>query len=163
MTFKIQSKKFGELCVIVDNEDYPVISKYNWYANSVVDKRLKNPKPYVATKINGKTVLLHRFILGCPKYKSVDHIDNNPLNNQKENLRICTHQQNHFNRPANFNGSSKYKGVCWDKKHNSWKAQIKTNKKNKYLGLFKTEKEAAKAYNTEAFKLFGEYAYQNKL
>ena len=76
----------------------------------------------------------------------VDHIDGNIQNNHISNLRMVTHQQNHFNR-------TKAKGYCWDKKAEKWKAQIKVNYKAKYLGSFDTEAEARDAY-LEAKKIF---------
>lgn len=161
--FKVQSKKFGELNIIVDSEDLPLLQRLSWNISYIVNKYSKQQKPYICTSINSKTVYLHRLIMGNPKYKSIDHINGDTLDNRKENLRICTHQQNHFNRPANSNGSSKYKGVCWNKASKKWQAQIKINKKNKVLGQFVSETEAALAYNVKAKELFGEFAYINQI
>ena len=56
-----------------------------------------------------------------PKNFVIDHIDHNPLNNQKSNLRICSRAQNCMNQlPQKIQKSSKYKGVCWDKQMNKW-------------------------------------------
>jgi hypothetical protein len=60
-------------------------------------------------------------------------------------------------------GTSKYKGVYWDKNNKKWMSRIKINKKTKYLGRFKSEKEAAEVYNKAAVELFGEFAYLNKI
>ena len=54
---------------------------------------------------------------------------------------------------------SKYKGV-WKRKA-SWRANIKHNYKTIHLGSFKTEEEAARAYNAKATKLYGEFAKLN--
>ena len=78
-----------------------------------------------------------------------DHIDGNPLNNQRDNLRICSsreNNQNHRHKSATRNYSSKYPGVYWHKRAEKWMAYIKINKKRKHLGLFLIEEEAAKAY-----------------
>ena len=69
----------------------------------------------------------------------IDHINGNPLNNSIENLRVVTHQQNHFNQKRS-------KGYCWDKKSKKWSSQIQINRKKKHLGLFETEEEAREAY-----------------
>lgn len=76
----------------------------------------------------------------------VDHIDGNKLNNHISNLRMVTHQQNHFNRTT-------AKGYYWHKPAKKWMAYIKVNGKNKYLGLFNTEDEARESYLKEKKKL----------
>lgn len=58
-------------------------------------------------------------------------------------------------------GSSKFKGVHWSKRRNHWIAQIKLNKKGRYIGSFKKEKEAALAYDQMALELFKDFAYLN--
>jgi hypothetical protein len=59
--------------------------------------------------------------------------------------------------------SSKFKGVSFHKKKNKYIAYIQKDGKRYSLGNFKNEKDAAKAYNEKAIKLYGKYAYQNKL
>tara|TARA_R110000782_G_scaffold61226_1_gene126198 strand:- start:326 stop:811 length:486 start_codon:yes stop_codon:yes gene_type:complete len=70
---------------------------------------------------------------------SIDHIDGNPLNNNIENLRVVTHQENHFNM-------TRAKGYYWYKRDKKWKAQIQLNGKVKYLGNFDNEVDARNAY-----------------
>ena len=92
----------------------------------------------------------------------VDHIDGNGLNNQRNNLRIVTNQQNGMNQKKQRRSTtSRYKGVCWHNKNKGWMAGIKHNRKTIYLGCYETEEEAALAYNTEATRIFGEYAKLN--
>jgi hypothetical protein len=94
----------------------------------------------------------------------VDHINGDTLDNRRENLRVCTRKEN--NQNCNKRGTlpkSKYKGVVWVKKVGKWKAQIKSDKKTIYLGYFKDELLAAKAYNSAAILYFGEFARQNKI
>jgi len=90
----------------------------------------------------------------------VDHIDGNGLNNTRANLRICTYQQNVCNCKSR-GGDSKYKGISWDKRSKKWRAKIRYNSKDKHLGVFEDEIEAAREYDREAAKLFGEFAYLN--
>lgn len=84
-----------------------------------------------------------------------DHIDQNTLNNYASNLRPATRNQNAANSKIRA-GTSKYKGVrLINNKYNltkSWRAEIKINYKAIHLGYFKTEKEAALAYNKAAKK-----------
>ena len=121
---------------------------------------------YRHVKINSKAYGIHRIIfLYHNGYlpKMIDHIDNNPLNNNIDNLRGVESKQNQWNNKSKKGSSSKYKGVCWDKKLNKWQAQIKINNKQKYLGSFKLEKDAAIIYNNAAIKYFGEYANLNEI
>ena len=73
----------------------------------------------------------------------VDHIDNNPLNNELGNLQIITHRKN---LSKDKKGSSKYTGVCWYESRKKWIAGIRVNGKKKHLGYFTNEEEAAEAY-----------------
>jgi len=107
---------------------------------------------------------MHRVImkLNFGDKRQVDHINGNGIDNRRNNLRICTQSQNNQNQRTQIClKSSKYKGVLWHKCCKRWMAQIKLNKKNKYIGLFKNEIDAAHAYDREAKELFGEYAKTN--
>ena len=74
----------------------------------------------------------------------VDHIDNNKLNNNLENLQLISVRKN--NSKDKTGGASQYVGVCWHKPNKKWTAKIVINGKNKYLGIFKCELEASEAY-----------------
>ncbi len=78
-------------------------------------------------------------------------------------LRLATHQQNHFNRRPCINSSSKYKGVSWHAKNKRWETRIGFNGEKLYLGNYIDEGQAALAYNQKAIELFGEYAFLNQL
>jgi hypothetical protein len=104
---------------------------------------------------------MSRFILSAPDGKLVDHIDGNPLNNQNENLRLCTNAENCRNTKIYKNNTSGYKGVQSIGKQGKWFAIINCNRKQKYIGTFETKEEAAMAYNEYAKKLHGEFARLN--
>ena len=72
--------------------------------------------------------------------------------------RICTFQQNHFNRGKQVNNKSGYKGVSWHKQKEKWVAQIKIEGKNKFLGFFTDPEKAYKAYCERAIEHYGEFA-----
>ena len=91
----------------------------------------------------------------------LDHIDGNKLNNSINNLRAVTSSQNSMNRKSRSNSSSNYLGVSWYKKYKKWQASIKYSSKQKNLGYFTCEKEAARAYNKAAAEHFGEFANLN--
>jgi hypothetical protein len=86
----------------------------------------------------------------------VDHINNDKTDNRIENLQLLSSRENCSKRSLQKQKTSKYTGVSWDNSLNKWKAQITMNKKNKYIGIFTTEKEAAEAYlkAKENFELF---------
>jgi len=111
---------------------------------------------------NNKHMLMHRLImdvLDCPEIQ-VDHINNNKLDNRKENLRLCTFQQNMFNRGIKKNNSSGITGVVWDKEKNKWCAQIRYNNKNIFLGYFDDINEAKNARQEAEIRYFGKFRYQ---
>ena len=91
----------------------------------------------------------------------VDHKDNDRLNNNVSNLRWSTHKGNSQNRNKQKDTSSKYKGVAYHKKNKKWRAQIYVNNKNKNLGYFHNEDEAARIYDFHAKLNFGEFAKLN--
>lgn len=147
------------MAVIVDADDYEMLSQHKW--NSMRGGRSKD-RYYAArwdrTGEKPVLIMMHRVITKAQPGQVVDHIDRNTMNNRKENLRLCTPQMNCWNRPPEKNKKhSQFKGVT--KSDNSWLAQCQ----GKSIGFFKTEIEAARAYNEKAKAVFGEYAYLNEI
>jgi len=148
---------------LVDDEDYPSLSCYKWYTK-------KGRYTFYAAhdtgdKHNRKTEPMHRVILGLrPGDKQhTDHIDGNGLNNQRDNLRICTIAQNIQSSRKRKMNSSKHKGVGWYPAYGKWRSRICVNRKKIHLGYFDFETDAATAYNQAALKHFGEFALLNTL
>jgi len=137
--------------VLVDNTDFNELSKYKWHTD------LRSIARYIKGS-NNKRIKIHRQIMNCPKGMEVDHKDGNIFNNQRKNLRICTHAENGKNQKKPKNNTSGYKGVSWYKKLNKWAAKIKVNYKGKHLGYFDTKEEAYKAYCKACIKYHGEFA-----
>lgn len=116
-----------------------------------------------------KELRMHRIVLErklgrrLKKKEMVDHIDGNGLNNSRSNLRVATNAQNSENqrKKANANTSSKFKGVSWHKSTRKWRAYIRHKYKCVHLGLFRSETDAAKAYDRRAKKLFGDFCNLN--
>lgn len=138
----------------IDIEDLDRVSKYPWRTHLIRNSNL-------IYACSNKVGFLHRFITSTnqSEYK-VDHKDGDGLNNCKNNLRVCTHQENMYNSKSSKNSTSKYKGVCL-KKGGKYEANITHNRCLIYLGRFETEYYAAKAYDEKAIELFGEFAYLN--
>ncbi len=142
---------------IVDAADYEWLSQWKWYAHKGHTTYYAVHHPSATTKL----ILMHRLILGVPDHLLVDHINRNGLNNTRKNIRPCTHAQNIRNQGPTRNSSSKYKGVSWNKADKKFLAAISCERKTYYLGSFKDEIEAAKAYYKKAKQLFEEFAYLN--
>jgi hypothetical protein len=142
-------KKF----TLVDEDDYQKFSRHTWRVTS---------EGYAARGIVRGILYLHREIIKAKKGPAVDHINRNKLDNRKINLRICSYGQN-IQRRGKFksNSTSKYKGVHWSEARKRWIAQIHIQYKNINLGRFKTEADAARAYDKRAVKAFGKYAWTN--
>jgi HNH endonuclease len=147
---------------IVDDDIFEKIGHLKWCA------RYTDKSKYVwaGKRINNKIVRLHRFIMNPGPNETVDHINNNPLDNRKENLRICSLKDNSRNTRAHTKKArkfSKFKGVSWLKSCNKWRAYIVKDNKQHHLGCHADEIQAAKAYNTAAKELFGEFARFNEI
>jgi hypothetical protein len=103
------------------------------------------------SKLLGKQVRMHRVIMDYPAPPlEIDHINKDRLDNRRTNLRVVTRSTNQRNRSSGkkVGSSSKYQGVCWSKNKNKWEAKIKLpTGKDKYLGRFFSEEEAARAYD----------------
>lgn len=140
-------------CLLVDDEDYHLLSRHRWNYN-VLENRAQ-------TWIKGVTIGPGRLIVPVDKYHEIDHINGNPLDNRKINLRICTRVQNEANKPPGRNNTSGYKGVHWEKRLKKWRVKIKENKKIIHLGLFEKKEVAAQAYNEAAKRIHGEFAWLN--
>lgn len=135
----IQLYGHGKLyTVVVDKEDMHIIRAHNW---NVVKR---GPKRYVYSRCINK--YLHRLIMLEPPL-TIDHIDGNPLNNSKSNLRAVSHKDNMQNRIKSKQWSSEFYGVCWAKHANKWRVTVTLNGQLTHLGYFVSELEAAKAYN----------------
>ncbi len=139
---------------LVSPEDYErVMADGTWFLGHKYAKR--------GTGESGK--FLHQFITSAPEGVEVDHIDGNTLNNQRENLRFATRSQNAANAPGwSKKESSDFKGVFPNGK-TGWMAKAKFNHQNHYLGTFKSEEDAAKAYDSKAIEFWGEFAWTNFL
>lgn len=151
----------------VSDEDYDMLMQWKWYVRPAYRRNTKEIINYYTSgskKIDGKwkSVSMHRLIMGEPKGMMVDHKDGFGLHNERDNLRICTRGQNSMNSVSAKGSSSRYIGVSYHKLQKSWISSICINKKDKFLGYFKVEKEAAIIYNLTARRYHGEFARPNK-
>lgn len=143
---------------IVDDCDFELYSIHKWHING----RYVSRSMGISFKTR-KIIRMHRLIMDAPENMEVDHINGDKLDNRRENLRLCTRTENMQNKRGKAGCSSKYKSVMirktkWAIK---WVAVIRINRVKKYIGSFKSEIEAAKAYNEAALKYFGNFARLN--
>lgn len=147
---------------VVDEEDLPLVSGYSWhvYHKPKDDRWYATAWDTTQPRAGRKKITMHALIAGRT---FVDHKDGDGLNNRRENLRLCTQQQNMRNTRKRAS-ASRFKGVTFQKDRATqakpWLAQIKCGKK-KNLGRYATEMEAAHAYDRAAKELFGEFARLN--
>lgn len=162
-----------QLSFFIDDEDYGEVIKRKWYVrwqqrdgnnsdtvNSIYCNYFAKKSKKDGQYIRG-TITLHKFLMNTPKGYVIDHIDRNPCNNVRTNLRIVTHLENRANSGARLDNTSGYKGVSHNNcsKKNPWTAQIN----GQHIGLFPTAEEAAIAYNQAAKQYYGEFAYLNPI
>ena len=93
-----------------------------------------------------------------PGDQDIDHIDGCRTNNAWHNLRLATRSQNHCNRGPQANGTSGFKGVCFFKPRQKWRARLNVGYVEHHLGYFDTPEEAHAAYLAAAERLHGEFA-----
>jgi len=151
---------------IVDDEDYEALVRFKWHAI----RRRGLFHAVRSEQVNGKkhSIYMHRFLLGEPPGQEVDHENGDGLDNRRTNLRACTKRQNARNRVHGGSKSSRYHGVCWHAWSSRWRVVIcagpvntRGHSKQLYVGSFKDETEAARAYDRAALQHFGPFAKPN--
>ncbi len=148
----------GEFALI-DDADFMELSRYPWYCTE---------QRYASTGKYPNNILMHRLVMNCPEGYVVDHINGNTLDNRKCNLQIITHAQNLMRAgkmaPLFRKLSSCYKGLTLDKRTKKYHVRCTDLKGATHSGgSFKSEVEAALAYNTLCKKLRGDLAVLNEV
>ena len=156
---ELRGKKGIGKFALIDDSDYEMLSKYKWYCDFVGYAPTASSKKLKLQK----SIRMHRLIMGNPKNKDVDHINGDRLDNRKKNLRVCSSSQNMSNRNVQSNNKLGVKGVIRNRTGNKFIAQIGYRRKNKFIGVFKTIRSAALAYNRAAQKYHGEFARLNDI
>lgn len=149
----------------MDDADFPAVSAHRWTA-VVRNGRLHCVQRAAYTSNGAETsVKLHRELLGLTDPKlCVDHIDGNPLNNCRSNLRVVTHAQNMLNHAAmrdRKRSAGSFIGVSFITTTGDWVAAIGKDRKQYTLGRFDRPEEAARAYDSAAVHFFGDFAALN--
>lgn len=133
-----------------DKEDFEKVSQFSWFM----------VKGYPTAR--RKKVTLHTFIMGkAPTGYEYDHINRNPADNRRSNLRLATRRENIANKIKSKGKTSKYKGVFWLKNKRVWVSVLIYKGEVFRLCRSHSEEECAEAYNKKALELYGEFAVLN--
>lgn len=140
---------------IIDADLFDELSKIPWR---------RADSNHVAAWWLGKYIYMHRMVHKSAADIEVDHINRNPLDNRRSNLRDSNDQLNRANveKPKGVHHSD-FKGVTWHCRNNKWMATIVVNREHRHLGYFRSQIPAAFAYNRAAKEAFGEHACLNVL
>lgn len=134
---------------LIDIEDIDRVKYIKWNSDE---------KNYIGSSNH---MQLHRYIMNCDDNNLVvDHINRNPLDNRKCNLRICTQQENSRNKCILPFNSTGIVGVYYNKKYDDWYSGITHNNHFIYLGSFKNKEDAIKERLKAEVYYFGEFAPQ---
>lgn len=139
--------------IFVDDEDYKWLNQYTWYSSKGYAIRATSRKD----SNKRKYIFMHREIMNAPKGMVVDHKDHKTLNNQKENLRVCTHQENSMNKKIANSNNSGYPGVYWGEVQGRWIARIGLANETIRIGTYISWEDAVKARQEAEIKYFGEF------
>lgn len=135
------------LWAIVDASDYIWLMRWKWCA-----AWSKKANAFYAVRDEDKhRIFMHQMILG----RGADHKNRLSLDNRRTNLRPATRRQNNCNKGPTKRNKSGYKGVS--KARNKWVVFIEDS----WVGSFDVAADAARAYDREAIKRFGEFAWLN--
>lgn len=181
MTRKRKKKETEPIVIPLDNglvtwvspEDEEIAS-YGWRAKSAGKHRRPTYYAYYKYRLAGVAydVYLHNLVwertMGAevPAGFLIDHMNGDKLDNRRENLRLATRTENEANkRKRRGKTTSKYKGVTKinDGRQKCWRVSITVNRKQKKVGTFYSEREAALAYNKAALEEWGEFAFLNEV
>lgn len=159
----INTHKYG-VYIAITVEDFPLLRQafddgWKWNVYYSRGSRQWRVGLWRGQQSSREHLSLGKVFLGgtFPEY---DHVNRQPLDNRRPNLRGCTRSQNNANRHLR-SGASEYRGVSWYKQIGKWYATCCINGTSIHLGTFTDEIDAAKAYDRAALKAFGEFANLN--
>lgn len=135
---------------IIDAADLPLVRPFVWMA-------LRHHTGRFYVRAEGGSLKLHRLLMDARPGQLVDHVNRNPLDNRRCNLRICNSLESSWN--ATRPGRTGYLGVIY--RRNRWVARITINGRRREIGRFRSAEEAARAYDREALATRGSFAALN--
>lgn len=131
--------------VLIDIEDIEKVKLFTWHAKYQDDIGNYYIIKNIIKGNSNKQIMLHRYIMNCPKGLTIDHINHNTTDNRKQNLRICTQRENNLNQSElRSNNKSGYRNISWQKACNKYIITLMINGKNKTIGRTADLEEAVK-------------------
>lgn len=112
------------LATLVDEADAELLGRYRWYAAGGKSGQ-RNAQTSITEAGLSRKVYLHRLLLDAPAGVDVDHINGDPLDNRRANLRLASRGENNQNqhRLRSDNGSG-FRGVSWHGHNRTWRARV---------------------------------------
>ena len=133
---------------LVDTADLEQVQMYSWCFSKT---------GYLVATVDHRTVKLHRYLLQPDASAVVDHINGDPADNRRCNLRVCTVKDNARNAAVGKNNRTGVTGVKLVKS-GRYVASIMVNRKHIVLGTFDTLEEAASVRREAEQRYFGEFS-----
>ena len=134
---------------LFDKNDFPLVSCYSWCLSKT---------GYLVANIKNKVTKLHRYIISAEPNKVIDHINGNPLDNRKSNLRVTDHKGNSRNTSVSKVNKLKQLGISTTSDGKKYRARIMVDGKEINLGRFSNLREAIQVRKKAEIKYFGEYS-----
>ena len=133
----------GGRSFVFDKSDYSLVEQHKWSVDS---------KGYVAFGRAPNKIHLTRLLMQVGDDVVINHINGNPSDNRRANLRLATTAQVSHSQQLRRNNTSGYKGVSFDSRRQMYVAMIHPDRKGIFLGYFADPKDAAQAYDEAAIK-----------
>lgn len=133
-----------------DINDYEIIKDYCWHKHT--DGYIRTC--YETTNGRNKYIMMHQLLTNS---KECDHIDGNPSNNRRENLRPSDHMKNMKNLKLYKTNTSGHKGITFNKAMQKYQTYITSDKVRIHLGFFDDYEQAVEVREAAEKKYFGEY------
>jgi hypothetical protein len=146
--YKSKTEQIEIARALISLDKVNLVKNYKWHLRK---------QGYVRTTTNGKGLLLHKLITNTNEDILIDHKFGNKLDNRDEMLRIADKQKNAMNSKLPDNSSSGVKGVSYDKRRNKWRAYVKIDQKQIFLGYFEDINDAINIRKESEVKYFKEF------
>ncbi len=127
---------------LIDTADAIFVNQWRWYSNGLYAARGGKTSDGRPT-----TCYLHRQLLGLQigDGLEVDHINRDKLDCRRANMRVVPEGSQPQNTPGSLSGTSRYRGVYWDRDTGRWRAEVQFRGRRYKLGRFTEEQAAAEA------------------